>query len=236
MRRLLPTLWFAAVLVAVPAAGAAEPHAAEHGAAAGGHAEHPVPTFDDINWIYGWLGERAGVEPSIAFRPKGMPAPFGVWILDALVLYGFLYRVAKKPLSEALKQRKTNILRGMDEAARMKQDAEKRLGEYEAKLARIEEEVTRVRHDMREDAQAERTRILADARARRERMEKDAAELVLQELADAREQLKRELVSAALSAAASAVKESLRPDDQQRLADEYLAGLAKAGGALRGRA
>jgi sRNA-binding protein len=56
------------------------------------------------------------------------------------------------------------------------------------------------------------------------------------ELAAARDELKRELVTAAVSSAASSVKERLKPEDQQRLADEYLAGLARAGGALRGRA
>ena len=42
--------------------------------------------------------------------------------------------------------------------------------------------------------------------------------------------------TAAMKSAAGAVKERLRPEDQQRLADEYLAGLGKAGAALRGRA
>lgn len=245
MRRLVTLLCVAACLALAPfaLAQAASPHAApaahgEHAAPAahGAEAEHHAPTFDDINWIYGWLGERDGVEPSILFRPKGMPAPFGVWILDALLLYGYLIRIAKKPLSEALKNRKANILRGIDEAARMKRDAEKRLAEYEQKLARIEDEVERVRREMRAGAEAERVRILADARARRARMEKDAELLVQQELAAARDELKRELVTSAFASAKVAVQERLKPDDQQRLADEYLAGLSKAGGALRGRA
>jgi F-type H+-transporting ATPase subunit b len=239
MRRLVALLCVAAGLAVAPLTFAQEalPHA-EHAAhrAHAEHAEEHAPTFDDINWIYGWLGERDGVEPGILFRPKGMPAPFGVFILDALLLYGFLISKAKKPLREALKNRKASILRGMDEAARMKRDAEKRLGEYEQKLARIEDEVERVRREMRAGAEGERVRILEDARARRARMEKDAELLVGQELTAAREELKRELVTAAFVSAASAVKERLKADDQQRLADEYLAGLTKAGGALRGRA
>lgn len=217
----------------VERAAAHAEHAAEHGPA---HAEHHAPTFDDINWIYGWLGERDGVEPGLLFRPKGMPAPFVVFILDAILLYGFIYRLAKRPVADALKNRKANILRGMDEAARMKRDAEKRLGEYEEKLVRIEDEIERVRREMRKGAEAERARILADARARRARMEKDAETLVAQELGAAREELKREMIVAAVASAAAFTKERLKSDDQQRLADEYLAGLTKAGGALRGRA
>ena len=261
MRAMFSTLAFLALVVAAPALRAEEPapsheHVAhgpaahgkngghgEHGAQAGhaehaAHAEHGghhVPTFDDINWFSGWFGEREGVEPSLMFRPKGMPAPFGMWLLNAALLYGFLIRVAKKPLSKALKDRKSTILRGMDEAARMKRDAEKRLADYEAKLERIEEEVERVRREMREAAHAEREKILADARTRRERMEKDAQLLVAQELAAARESLKVEMVTAAMGSASVAVKSRLRPDDQQRLADEYLAGLGKAK-SLSGRA
>ena len=230
-----------ALLFSAAPALALEEHEAAPGAAEAPaeHAEqghHHIPTLDDINWFYGWFGEREGVAPSLAFRPKGMPAPFGIWLLDAAVLYGFIFRFAKKPVREALKNRKATILRGMDEAARMKRDAERRLKEYEAKLERIEEEVERVRREMREGAEAERVRILADARARRERMEKDAQLLVQQELSAARDSLKAEMVTAAMSSAAAAVKSRLKADDQQRLADEYLAGLAKAGSALRGRA
>lgn len=207
----------------------------EHGSAEEEHA----PTFDDINWIYGWFGEREGVEPSLAFRPKGMPAPFAVWILDALLLYGFLFRVAKKPVREALQHRKANIMRGMEEAGRMKRDAERRLEEYEKKLASIDEEVARIRREMREDAEAERQRILSDARGRRERMEREARQLVEQELAAAREDLTRELVAQAMKSATEALKQRMRPEDQERLGEEFLTGLASRGPSLalgRGRA
>jgi F-type H+-transporting ATPase subunit b len=263
MRSVVSTLFAVALIAATAAARAQDPHAghdhaahdhaahgptpgapAAHGAHAApgdaAHGEHGdgghVPHFSDINWFYGWFGEKEGVEPSLAFRPKGMPAPFGMWLANAALLYGFLIRVAKKPLRKALKDRKANILRGIDEAARMKRDAEARLADYEAKLGHIEEEVERVRREMREAAEAERVKILAEARARRERMEKDAQLLVAQELAAAREGLKAEMVKAAMSSAVGTIASHLKPDDQQRLADEYLAGLAKSAGALRGRA
>ena len=68
----------------------------------------------------------------------------------------------------------------MEEAARMKSDAEKSLAEYEQKLASIDQEIERVRREMRAAGESERVRILADARARRERMERDARLLVEQ--------------------------------------------------------
>ena len=254
MRALLATLVCGAALVAVPALGAqhdappaaAHEHAghgehAAHGEQAGhaehaAHGEHHVPTFDDINWIYGAFGEKDGVEPSFLFRPTGMPAPFGLWILNALVLYGFLIKKVRPALKTALKNRKASILRGMDEAARMKREAETRLTEYEEKLEQIEQEVERVRRDMREGAEAERARILAEAKTRRGRMEEDAKLLVAQELAAASAKLREELIAAALKSAVTTVQARLRPEDHQRYADEFLSGLGKTGAVLRGRA
>ena len=120
MRRLLPATFVALLLLAAPAfAGDTKAEAEAMGERAtvveseAGH--HHAPSFSDINWFYGWLGEREGVTPSVVFRPNGMPAPFGIWLLDAAVLYGFIFRIAKKPLKKALKDRKANILRGMEE-------------------------------------------------------------------------------------------------------------------------
>jgi F-type H+-transporting ATPase subunit b len=239
----LATLLLASALVTLPlAARAEEPHAAPtadaHGDAehASGHGDHHVPTFDDINWFYGMLGESEGAEPSLLFRPKGMPAPFGAWLLNAALLYGVIYRFAKKPLAEALKNRKSGILRGMNEAKRMRKDAEARLADYESKLERIDQEIERVTREMREAAAAERQAVLKEARERRERMERDARLLIEQELAAARDGMKRELVSQALSSAADTLKNRLTEEDGRRLADEYLSGLKKAGGSLRVRA
>jgi len=231
-----------ALFVAVPAV-AAEDHgkpaddAGEHeGAEHEGHGEHHVPTFHDINWFTGMLGEREGVEPSLLYRPKGMPAPFGAVLLNAAILYGVLYRFAKKPVADALKSRKERIMRGMTEAARMKDSAETTLAEYEEKLERIDQEVARVTKEMRESAESERKAVLAEARTQRERMERDARLLVEQELLAARDTMRRELVLRSLGSAAETLQKRIGADDQQRIAEEYLTGVRNASGSVRVRA
>ena len=209
--------------------------AAEHGSgtAATDHEAHHVPTFDDINWYQGLLFEREGVEPSLLFRPKGMPVPFLGYVLNALVLYGLIYRFAKKGVQEGLARRKATIQRGMKDAADHKAAAKARLAEYEQKLASIEDEIERVRRDMRHAGELERARILSEARARRERMERDAKLLVEQELAAARELLLKETVESALRTASETLKAKVTPSDHARLADEYLAGLPSMKGLSR---
>ncbi len=214
---------------AVAAAGNGEPKKAEE------HDESHAPQLSEYNWVYGFLGEKEGVEPSILFRPKGMPVPFGAMLLNAGILYYLLIRFAKKPVGEALKARKATILRGMEEAGKMKSDAEARLAEYEQKLANIDQEIERVRGEMRSAGQAERTRILAEAKEKRTRMERDAQVLLSQELKAAREELLAETARGAVRSAETALRAKLGASDQARIAEEYLTGIKNAASALRGK-
>jgi F-type H+-transporting ATPase subunit b len=126
-------------------------------------------------------------------------------------------------------------MRGMDEAAKMKREAKQRLREFEDKLEHIDDEVERLRSEMREAGETERARILSEAKERRARMERDAHLLIEQERKAAREILMSEAAVAAVAAAAQTIQSKLTGSDQQRIADEYLAGLRQSAAALRGR-
>jgi F-type H+-transporting ATPase subunit b len=208
---------------------------AEGAHGSGEHGAHHEPHFSDINWFYGMIGTKEGVEPNLAFRPPDMPAPFGALLLNAAILYFILFKLLAKPIMQGLKTRKESILRGMDDAARMKRDAEARLEEYEEKLDHIDDEIERVREEMRQAGQIERERILKEAKERRARMERDAKLLIEQELKAAREELMREAVRAAVSSASSTLKSKITASDQARLAEEYIGGLRAAATGLRGK-
>ena len=205
-----------------------------HESAAEGHEHHP-PKLEHYNWFYGFLGEQEGAEPSFLWRPKGMPVPFGAMLLNSAILYWLLIRFAKKPIANALKSRKATILRGMEEAAQMKSDAEARLSDYEQKLATIDQEIERVRGDMRASGESERKRILAEAKEKRARMERDAEILIGQELKAARERLLSEMAHNALQSAENIVRSRVTAADQARIAEEYLAGIKTAAAGLRGK-
>lgn len=197
--------------------------------------EHHVPKLEDYNWFYGFLGEKDDVEPSLLWRPKGTPVPFGAMLLNSAVLYWLLVRFAKKPIASALKARKTTLLRGMEEAAQMKQEAEARLADYEQKLQTVDQEIERVREDMRSAGQSERKRILAEAKEKRSRMERDAQLLISQEFKAARVGLLAEMSKNALRSAENTLRSKVTPADQARLAENYLAGIKSAASALRGK-
>lgn len=221
--------------VAAPAEGHAEHAAAAHGEGHEGAEHDHAPTFDDVNWAYGFLGEKEGVEPSLLWRPKGMPVPFGALALNAAILYWLLFKFGKKPISDALKARKLGIMKGMEDAAKVKAEAEASLAKYQAKLDNIEHEIARIKQDMKEAAESESARILSEAKERRTRLERDAHTLIEQELKAARESLLRDTVRAAVKSAEQTLAAKIGDADQTRLADEYLAQIKSQGAALRGR-
>lgn len=202
-----------------------------HGADAKGtesaSAEHEEEgtSFSDINWYYGLIGEKDHVEPNILWRPTGMPAPFLATGLNWLILMSLIVVFARKQLPAALKKRKASIVSGMEEAGRIKAQAENRLRELEEKLSHVDEEIELIKAEMRRTSELERERILQEAEERRLRIERDATRLIETELEGAKDQLRRDVVAAALEQASQEVTRQLTGQDQQSLFDEALGSL-----------
>lgn len=198
---------------------------AEHGEAHGaGHGEAHGP--GEINWFYGMIAESEDAEPSLLWRPKGMPAPLLASILNTAILFGALYVLMRDKVRQGLKDRKQGIIKGFEEAAQMRDSAATRLGEYEQKLAAIDQEIARVQQQMREAAELERQRVLQEAKERRERLEQDAQLLITQELKAARERLIVETTHGAMESAERLIQANLTASDKDRLLQEYLSSVA----------
>jgi F-type H+-transporting ATPase subunit b len=189
------------------------------------HEEEEGTSFSDINWFYGLVGEKDHVEPSILWRPTGMPAPFLATGLNWLILMSLIVVFARKQLPAALKKRKASIVSGMEEAGRIKAQAENRLTELEEKLSHVDEEIELIKAEMQRASEIERERILQEAEERRVRIERDAARLIETELEGAKDQLRRDVVTAALEQASREVTRQLTGQDQQSLFDEALGSL-----------
>lgn len=241
---------FAAALAALALAfttvpAAADDHGEKHEELAGqahhdahaAHGEHPSHGEEHeqpFNWADGFLGEKDGVEPSLLFRPKGTPPPFLANVINAAVLFYILVAAGRKPVAGALKKRKERLIGAMEEAGRMKADAQATLAQYEEKLKHLDEEIARIRREMREAAELEQKKILSEAKERRARMERDAAVLVEQERKAAREALMRETVNGALKDAEELLVKQLGEGDRDRLAKDFLGTIRATPIALKG--
>jgi F0F1-type ATP synthase membrane subunit b/b' len=229
----------ALVALLVPSLGWAEGdgHGSEH---ADSHEEHGEAAHGEghggheINWFTGFLAESDEWEPNILWREPGTPAPFGATLLNTAILLFILVKAGKKPVAEGLKKRKALVMKGIDDASKMKADAEKQLAMYEAKLEKISEEVGKLKAQLIEAAEADREQTLTEARQRRERMERDARILVEQELKAVRDTLVHRTASDVVSKANALVAKHVTAQDHQRVADSYLDDVQAAFGHLKG--
>jgi F-type H+-transporting ATPase subunit b len=203
-------------------------HEAGHSDEAGhgdAHGHGHVPHFSDINWMYGMLGEKEGVEPSLLWRSPGMPIPLFALLLNTAILFFLIGRFGGPGIKQGLVDRKQRIAGDIEKAAKMKAEAEDQLAHYEEKLEKMEAEMTRIKNEMQEQAEADRQRIIADAKERRAVMEAEAKLLIEQELAQARQDAVLKAVSGAVAAAREQVIKNMNAQDQERLATDFLGSL-----------
>jgi F0F1-type ATP synthase membrane subunit b/b' len=156
--------------------------------------------------------------------------PYIAMLINFGILAAGYFLMGKKPIAEGLQARRDAIAKDIEEAARMKEEAEERAKKYQAKLELLEVEVAAAREALVRSGEAERDRIVKDAEAKAERMRKDAEFLVEQELKQIRLDLWREAVDAAVVAAEEVLKKRVTPADQERLAEDYLADLGGRSG------
>jgi F0F1-type ATP synthase membrane subunit b/b' len=202
-------------------AGSKPAHGAE-GHGSDGHAPSDGEHHQEFNWFHGVIGVKEDVEPSLLWRTPDMPTPFAALLLNTALLFGLIYKFARAPVAKGLVDRRQRIMRGIDEATAMKDEAKRQLDTYRSKLDNLDAEIERVKREMRETAEAERQRILGDAAARRTRLEQEARVLIEQELKAVREELTRATALAALRSARDLLAANTSTDDHRRLCEEYL--------------
>jgi F-type H+-transporting ATPase subunit b len=221
---------------------APEPEEEEHGEhhCAGHGPEDPPP---EINIWHGMLmvdNERAlqpGFFNQLLFRyenpkdrcdPRNQPPPYLASLLNFAILAFVLARFGRKPLADALLQRKQSIMAEIDTATRLKEDAQARLEEYEDRLENIGEKLDEVRAEYAAQAEIEKQHILAEAEERRARMRRDAEFRIEQERKAARDELLHEAVANATAAAEALIKTQMSAGDQDKMAAAYLQAIGAA--------
>jgi F-type H+-transporting ATPase subunit b len=201
--------------------------AGHEGAHAGGHHEvHPPAPINWFGWHYGKDIHGGTLEP----QEEPMPPGFLFALLNFAVFVGLLIKFAGPKLATYLRVRHETVKGQLDEAAALRAEARAKLDEYNRRIEGMDQEVTRLMHEIRAEAEAERDSILAQARSQAEAMKREAQLRIESEIARARLVLEREVVAAAVAAAEQVLRERTTADDQARLFDGFIANLAASGG------
>lgn len=204
--------------------GGTEHEGAEHEAA--GEEEHhefgPPPTFNFADF------DRYAKEKDAAAKGHGTPViPYVYVLVNTLILYAMYYYLGKKPIGDGLAARRDAIAKELDEAAKIKAEAQAKLDEYTERLDKLDQELDRMKQELTLAGEKDRDRIVKEAEERAERMKKDAQFLLDQEMKQLRVDLQKYAVDAAMRAAETALASKVSPQDQERVADEFLSMLGK---------
>lgn len=203
-----------------PAHGAEHGSAPEHGAQSGEHrgaagshdaaGGHHGP--EAINWTDIWDKKR--------------PA-FLALVINFGALMTLYYLLGKKPIAEALKQRRVTIGKDIEEAQKLLDEAKERAKKYQADLKNADADAATAKAGLVSAGKGEVDRIVAEAQEKAERMKRDADRLVEQERKQVHQDLLLETVDLAVREAQALLEKSVTADDHARLAQDLLAELSR---------
>ena len=217
--KIAATLIFAG-LFAVSAPVLADEHEAQHAAAAQGHSD-PTP------------GDHAAAGGEHAAGDHGAPALDGgrlaAQFFNFAALIAILYFAGRKPVSKALLARHEQLKSELAAAADVRAAAQARLEKQEKRLAALEHEIADIVSGVKQEAEAEKARMIAAAEDRARRIREEATFMIDQQVKEAEVQLRRDAARAAVEAAEKLVRANFGAGDQQRLVDTFVADVAGNG-------
>ena len=150
------------------------------------------------------------------------PWAFLVKLLNFAVVVGILLKFAAKPAKNFLQNRRNSVKEKVDEADRLFKEAENLKSTYESKLAGLDSEMEALRKAAIEEAEKEKSRIVAEALALAERIRQQAQLAYDQEMKDAMTAVQAQIARRTLQAAEASVRQIFMEEDHNKMVDEFV--------------
>ena len=177
-----------------------------------------------------WAGVAAAAEEHGEHAADAAPSISTLVLPIAnFTIFAFVFaRYAWPPLRGALVERRKLVEKELAEGDRARKEAQAILAEIEARRAGLAAEGERLIREMREEAEHERTALVAAARQTADRIRSDARLLGEQEAERAAKAIREEVAGKVVARVAEALRERVKPEDEARFADEFVATVEQA--------
>jgi len=142
-------------------------------------------------------------------------------VMNFLVLVVALFLLLKKPASQALNARISEIQDEMKNLESEKSEAEKKLADFKQKFSEMENEAKQLVDDYIKQGEAAKQRIIDEAKLTAEKMQAQAKKNIEQEFKLAKKALQEEMMDKAIALAENIIKDNITNDDQDRLIGEF---------------
>lgn len=143
-------------------------------------------------------------------------------VMNFAVLVIVLVYLLRKPLSQALNSRIKGIKDELEDLEARKNDAEKKLAEYNQRLAQLEKEAATIVEEYIRQGNEAKARILKEAESSAEKLKAQARRNIEHEFEQAKLKLQEEIFETSLEKAEEIIINKFSEEDQDRIVDEYL--------------
>ncbi len=150
------------------------------------------------------------------------------WANFIVLAAGLGYLMAKT-LPPLFRSRGEEIRKGIDEAAKMKQEAEAKAAEIDRRLAGLSTEIDKLGAEIRAEMNAEGERIARETDRQIEKLKQQAEQEITFQVKAAQLELKRYSVELATTLAAQRIQSRMTHATQQALVASFVAGIAGDG-------
>jgi F-type H+-transporting ATPase subunit b len=170
--------------------------------------------------------EGAAAHEGGEHEPELDTGKLALQLLNFGVLVAVVAFFGGKAVNKALLARHQQLKADLVAASDARAAAEQRAAVQEKRLASLETEIAGIRAGIKEEAEAEKQRLIAAAEERARRIGDETKFLLDQQVKEAEATLRREVAEAAVKIAEQLVTRSLTGADQQRLVDTFVADAA----------
>jgi F-type H+-transporting ATPase subunit b len=161
----------------------------------------------------GWASESVrGESPwSIVFK-----------FLNVAIFVAILYKLGAKKIGEFFRVRRQRAQEAIEAASQKEEEAGRLLREWKEKVARAEEEASKIVEASIIEGKNLREKILKEAEEEARKIAEQAKVAANEEVKKTREKLGKELAALSSSKAEILLKENLDSDQQRRLVEEFV--------------
>lgn len=144
-------------------------------------------------------------------------------VVNLAIFLGIVIFLLRKPMASFFEARGAAIRADLEKAKREKTEAEEKLAEVEARLAKLGAEQEAIRIEAAREAEAEHARVAARAEEEAHKIAESAGREIDGALKAARAELQRFAAEKAVDLAEATIRHEMTDADRARIVDDYAA-------------
>ncbi|MEW6186472.1 MAG: F0F1 ATP synthase subunit B [Thermodesulfobacteriota bacterium] len=143
--------------------------------------------------------------------------------INFIIFFGVLFFLLRKPLKQALADRRESIQKELADLEARKEEAQQEYQALEKRISNIKEEREAILVEYKAEAEKEKQKIIDNAQKMAARIVDQAQVTIQQEMQKASLALRQEMSDTAVRMAEEILKKNITDNDQKVLIGEYLA-------------